>query len=305
MKYKIIFQILLCCLLFTIPLLPQYKKVAANGFDIYYRIIGGGEPLLIIGGGPGDNSDRYLGLCELLSGNFKCILADQRGCGKSAPPVYDSTTISVNKTIDDFENIRKELNLKNWHILGFSYGGFLASCYAEKYPESISSMILLGSMGLNANSFATFMDNVKSRLTQNDLDIVEYWSDSVRYNKNPHQAICEMIKAKMPGYFFDRKKSLLVSQVITDNDFNFEMGEWIWNDIIGNKIDLKMNRPKYNGRVLILYGRQDPAGEGVAIELNNYYKNSKLVFVEKAGHYSWVEQPQKIKAFISGFYKNE
>ena len=279
----------------------QYQKVNSMGLDIYYRIFGEGQPILIIGGGPGDLSDRYLSLCDVLSPQFQCILVEQRGCGKSAPEVYDSTTVSVALTLQDFEMIREQLGIEQWNVLGFSYGGYLASIYAHFYPCSISSLLLMDSMGLNPNMFAYFLDNIFSRLSLSDKALIEYWSDSTRVANDQQHAITEKIRAMMPGYFYDRKKSLLVSEVIKDSDFNFKLGNWIWTDIINRNLDLVEMRCNYNGPVLILHGRQDPVGESVPQQLSNYYKNSKLIFVEKAGHYSWIEQPEIIFTNIKEF----
>ncbi len=279
----------------------QYRKVNSQGTDIYYRIIGTGTPVLIIGGGPGDNSDRYLNLCELLSQSHQCIWVDQRGTGKSMPAVLDSTTISVAHTLADFEAIRKDLGLDEWAVLGFSYGGYLASLYVNYYPNPVSHLILLGSMGLNTDVFGHFGDNITSRLQATDLELFDYWSDSGRVTLDPHHALVERIRARMPGYFYDRKKSLLVSQTMKDADFNFKMGEWIWRDIEKKNLDLTTMKSNFHKPVLILHGRQDPLGESVALVLSKYYLNAKLIFIEKCGHYSWIEQPEKIHTSIKEF----
>lgn len=279
----------------------QDLKVNSHGLDVHYRLFGQGVPLLIIGGGPGDSADRYLDLCELLSKNRQCILVEQRGTGKSAPTVYDASTISVALTLDDFEAIRRQLGLKQWNVLGFSYGGFLASVYTHYFPSSIASLTLLGSMGLNRYGLSQFQDNIMSRLWAADLERSEYWSDPQRMKADPQHAISEIIRACMPGYFFDRKKSLLVSQAIKDSDFNFKTGDWIWRDVGKQKLDLAEMTPAFGGPVLILHGRQDPLGESVPLMLERYYRKSKLVFIEKCGHYSWIEQPEKVLAAISEF----
>jgi proline iminopeptidase len=302
MKNFIIALICLGSLLLTSNLYAQYQKTESAGIDIYYRIFGEGEPLLIIGGGPGDASDRYLSLCDLLSADHQCIMPDQRGTGKSTPAIYDSTTISVALTLEDFEAVRKNLGLKKWNVLGFSYGGYLASLYAQNYPESVSSLVLLGSSGLNTNFFGHFRDNIRSRMQATDQAKYDYWADSARYAQNPTHALAEIIRAMMPGYFYDRTKSLIVSEAIKDTDFDINgMGRWIWYDVRKNDLDLAKMTPEFNGSVLILHGRQDPLGESVAQLLLTYYKNSKLVFVEKAGHYSWIEQPEVIKENINIF----
>ncbi len=297
-------------LIFVFIILPvtnvsaQFQKAKSTGMDVYYRTFGNGEPLLIIGGGPGDTSDRYLSLCEVLSENNQCILVDQRGTGKSLPAVIDSSTITIALTLEDFEAIRKKRGLKKWNILGFSYGGLVASFYAHFYPESISSMVLLGSAGLNTSFFGHFRDNIFSRMHAADKDIYEFWADSTRYAQQPKHALAEIVRAMMPGYFYDRKKSLLVSEVIKDTDFNQNgIGKWIWADIGNSNLDLTKMEQIFAGPVLVLHGRQDPLGESVAHNISQYYNESKLVFVEQAGHYSWIEQPEKIRENVKDFIR--
>ena len=301
MNQKALLILVFALLLSMIDSRAQYQKVNSNGLDIYYRIFGEGTTILVLGGGPGDNSNRYITLCELLSENFQCILVDQRGAGISAPEVYDSSTISVDLTLKDFEVLREHLGLKEWVVLGFSYGGYLASLYVNHYPSSVSHLILLESIGLNTDVFAYFKDNINSNLLPSDLEVSKYWSDSVRVTKDPHHALVEQIRSWMPGYFYDRKKSLIVSETMKDSDFNFEVGQWIWNDITKNDLDLTKMKSNFNKPVLILHGRQDPVGESVPQLLKEYYKNSKLIFIEKAGHYSWIEQPDKVHLSVEVF----
>jgi proline iminopeptidase len=279
----------------------QYQKVTSHGLDIYYRVFGTGSPILIIGGGPGDVSDRVLGVAEGLAGSYQCILVDQRGTGKSSPAVYDSTTISVALTIDDFEAIRKQLGIKEWAVLGVSYGGFLSSMYAASYPASVSSLILVGTSGVNTDHQAYFGNNIVSRLLPSDIERAEYWGDSALMAQDQQKAITEQIRAIIPAYFFDRKKSLLVSEPMKPSDFNFEVGKWIEKDIENRKLDLLKTGPTFDKPVLILTGRQDPVGESVSQIVSHFYKNSKLVFIEKCGHYSWVEQPEIFFAAVKSF----
>ena len=300
---KIIISFITLFLIFN-GVFAQYQKVKSNDLDIHYRIFGEGKPLLILGGGPGDNSDRYLSLCELLSPNFQCILVDQRGSGQSIPTVYDSTTISVALTLSDFEILRKKLELKEWAVLGFSYGGLLTSLYADAFPQSISKLVLLESGGINTDFFGYFGDNISSRLWDEDIEKVNYWSDSTRMADDFHHAITEQIKAKMPGYFFDREIALKYKEGMKDSDFSFEMGRWMWGDIIGNHSDLAKKKTPFVNPVLILHGRQDPVGESVPQLLSQYYKNSKLIFIERAGHYSWIEQPEIVQLSIKEFLEN-
>lgn len=300
---KNMFRSLFCLfiLIFSTDLSAQYESVVSNNTAVYYRIFGNGNPVLIIGGGPGDLSDRYLSLCELLKNDIQCILVDQRGTGKSIPESIDTSTINIALTLKDFEAIRNKMGFNAWNVLGYSYGGYLASLYAHFYPESVNSLILLNSMGLNTDVFAYFKDNIESRMCPDDIERMKYWSDSTRLSQNFQHAVTERIRAMMPGYFYDREKSLLISRSLNESDFNFTMGQFIWHDVIAKNMDLIEMGPVYVGSVLILQGRQDPVGGSMALRISQFYTNSKLVYIEKCGHYSWIEQPEIVKSEISGF----
>ena len=160
-------------------------------------------------------------------------------------------------------------------------------------------------MGLNFDGFPHFKDNVASRMSADDRERAAYWSDPARMKADPKQATTEIIRARMPGYFFDRAKSLLVSQPMKASDFDFDMGEWVFRDIEARSLDLAKMAPAFSGPVLVLHGRQDPTGESAPLALQRYYRNSRLVFVEQCGHYSWVEQPDKVLAEVSGFLSSK
>lgn len=301
---KLIVSALLTAWILMPAVRGQDGKVICRGLEVHYRIFGQGTPVLILGGGPGDVADRYLSLCEGLSKYCRCILADQRGTGRSTPAVLDASTVSFDLTLQDFEAIRTGLGLKKWTVLGFSYGGFLASAYAHFYPEAVSSLILLDSMGLNTDAFPHFIDNIQSKLQASDLEKLEYWRDPARMEADRHHAIVEQIRARMPGYFFDRKKALLVSQTMKDSDFNFTMGNLIWQDIEKKGLNLANCQPAAGLPVLILHGRQDPLGEGVPLALARHYPSAKLIFIEKCGHYAWLEQPETVYSAIPAFLAN-
>ena len=283
----------------------QYSKTTRDGVDVYYRFFGAREPLLIIGGGPGDNSNRYISLCNLLADSVACILVDQRGTGKTVVDDKSKNKITVIETIKDFELIRKELNFNKWNILGFSFGGFLASMYAEYFPESVSSIVLLDSSGFDNSYENYFFDNIWCRLSSVDILNYNFWEEKARNWANKNHAITEIVRAMIPGYFYDRAKSLSVSQIISDDDFNFETSSLIEKDIKENDIGLSNDKTKYPGDVLIIHGRQDPLGESIPLRLKRSYNKSKLIFIEKAGHYSWIEQPEQVKKAIIEGIANE
>lgn len=102
-----------------------------------------GLPVLYLHGGPasGCKPDHR---CFFDPGRYRIILFDQRGCGRSRPygELTDNTTRHL---IDDIEQIRQHLNIEQWGLFGGSWGATLALLYAQRYPDTVSAMILRGS----------------------------------------------------------------------------------------------------------------------------------------------------------------
>src|SRR5690242_17692737 len=61
----------------------QQGFVDANGVMIYYEMLGRGEPLMIVHGGPGASHDYFLPYLLPLARHNKVIFIDERGSGRS------------------------------------------------------------------------------------------------------------------------------------------------------------------------------------------------------------------------------
>ncbi len=290
--------------LFVSSSIAQHSNqiIEHNSATIHYRIIGDGKPILFLSGGPGFSSEYMSPIADLLSNSFQCVLLDQRGTGQSVVPTYDTTFINISATLEDIEFLRKHLGYEEWIVLGHSVGGFLASKYASAYPKSVSAIILVETTGLNTRLWDYFLDNLWSRLLPSDKELADYWSDSIIVVNDFKRSRFEYQKAIFPAYFYDRKNSLLLTQKLKPEDWNIDVWKLIWRDM--NKIDLSEIGRSYNKPVLVLHGRQDPVGESIPLFVSQTYPNSKLVFIEQAGHFPWLEQPEVFKEIIISFINN-
>jgi proline iminopeptidase len=288
----IIFVVLLWCAANGALLGQGTSGFVLNGdVRVHYEAIGEGKPILLLSGGPGFSSAYVAPVAIGLSKSFRSVLVDQRGTGKSNLLKCDTTTVTLSLTIDDLELLRKHLGYDSWIVLGHSYGGLLASAYAAAHPKSVSALVLVGTAGLNTGLFKYFGDNINARLLPSDNELSEYWSDSAVVARDSIRAKFESLKAILPGYFFSRKNSLLLSQTLTPEEVNFDINALIWHDIGTQKLDLTESSWSYKNPVLIVHGRQDPIGESVPQIAARAYPNSKLVFIERCGHFPWLEQP--------------
>jgi proline-specific peptidase len=122
--------------------------IYSNGVRLYYEMIGQGEPLLLLNGGPGFPHDYLLEL-RALAPYATLIFYDQRGTGKSDRVDPQGYTIDAN--VEDVENLRDALQLGPCGVLGHSWGGMLAQAYVLKYPQHVSRLIL-------ADTFSSIAD---------------------------------------------------------------------------------------------------------------------------------------------------
>ena len=103
----------------------------------YYRIvgnqIGNKKPLILLHGGPGSTHNYFEVFDELAAlDNRMIIMYDQIGCGNSfisGHPEYFTPEV----WLDELQELRKQLNLKEVHILGQSWGGMMCLLDAIKY----------------------------------------------------------------------------------------------------------------------------------------------------------------------------
>jgi proline iminopeptidase len=117
---------------------------ASDGTRLAYRVIGSGDPVVCIPGGPTDS--LYLGDLGGLGGlstHRQLIVLDLRGTGQSAIP-EDTTSYRCDRLVDDVEALREHLRLPRMDLLGHSAGTNIATQYVARYPKNVSTLALIG-----------------------------------------------------------------------------------------------------------------------------------------------------------------
>ncbi len=101
-----------------------------------------GIPVIFLHGGP--CSGTHPGHRQFFNPKkYHIILMDQRGCGQSLPfgEVEYNTSQDL---IDDMEQIRKQLDIKQWLLFSGSWGSTLALLYAQQHTAGVLGMIIRG-----------------------------------------------------------------------------------------------------------------------------------------------------------------
>jgi len=272
----------------TISVLAQegYFIKSKDQTAIFIEEKGTGTPVILLSGGPGLNPDYVYPIHEFLSKNFRSIILHQRGTGKTIMPKIDSTTLSLEKYIEDLEALRSELKLKKLILIGQSWGGMLSMEYCAQNPEKVEKLVFVGSGSPSMKFVNYFSDNIQMRLRPEDL------------------AEKPGMKQIWPGYFFDREAALKSKAAIDFSKIHGQAGinKIMVADYAAKEKQRMINLKKYKGPAFIIQGYQDPVGFA-AYDIKSLIPQSQFLFIEQSGHFPWLEKESTQKHFYENLMK--
>lgn len=118
---------------------------------IHTEILGQGEDTFVLLHGWGRSLDALRPLGDLLARDFRVVLLDLPGFGRSPLPFPASNEGGGWSTLDYTEAVKSHLDslgVKECILLGHSFGGRISSRLAARYPKFVKELILVGSHGL-------------------------------------------------------------------------------------------------------------------------------------------------------------
>lgn len=294
---------LLGFLLFLGNIFAQTEGYAINtdGSKTFYKTFGKGEPLLIINGGPGMNSNGFEDMAKTLGESQQTIIYDQRGTGKSKLSKLNTKTISMKIMADDIESLRKHLKIKKWNILGHSFGGMLSSYYATVYPNNIDKLILSSSGGVDLTLLKS-PNLIEAGLSKAEKDSLDYWNDKIEKGDTSHKARLGRGRAMAPAYVYDRKFVPIIAERLTQG--NSTINGLLWSDMQKMSFDCKDKLKTFKNPVLIIQGKEDIISNEIGEIGHKAYPNSKLILLEHSKHYGWLDARNKYFNEINSFLKS-
>jgi pimeloyl-ACP methyl ester carboxylesterase len=118
--------------------------ISNDGVSVNYRIIGDGEPMVLLHGLFGSTVDWVdSGHVELYKDKLKLILIDVRGHGYSGKP-HDARQYKMKYHVSDVLCVLDDLGLEKTHFHGFSMGGWIGFGIIKYAPDRLMSAILGG-----------------------------------------------------------------------------------------------------------------------------------------------------------------
>lgn len=107
------------------------------------REYGEGDPVVVVHGGWGAEHSYLLDAIWPHRDQHRFVMYDQRGSLRS-PALL--STITLQRHVEDLDDLRQELGLERMTILAHSMGTYLAMTYAQQYPERVERLVLAGAV---------------------------------------------------------------------------------------------------------------------------------------------------------------
>jgi len=267
------------------------------------------KPIIFLHGGPGYNSVTFESTTaeELAKNGFFVISYDRRGEGRNESL---TATYTFDETFKDINQIYKTFNLKKATLIGHSFGGVIATLFADTYPENINTLILVGTpvsmqetlKNIVSKSKAIYLEkddkanlNYISMLEKMDSTSLEYSSYSFMHamsngfytTKNPNQKAIDLYKTFQSDTLLQKYASKM----------GYVAPQKFWQNEQYTTISLEKNLEKLMAKkvkIFAIYGKEDGLySEEQITELKLIIGNNKVTYLENCSHSVFIDQQKE------------
>jgi proline iminopeptidase len=293
-------------LLFVAPDLAAQKVDSIkydNGF-LYYNDYGQGEPIILLSGGPGNDCSQFAEMANVLAKNYRVILFEQRGTGRSIAIPQDSTTINLSTAVSDLKLLFDKLKLNKAIICGHAWGAALAMYFATAYPVKVKSLILIepGVLTIGKEITDDFYNNRAARWSISEKKLIDSLTDKLDSKTITDNELHILKYTKRLPYVSKKERLDSIFSKI-DAPVNVYMQTQIFKDAAKSKIDLSNSLKNFTKPVSIICGSQDFMSY-ISYELKMYYPEFKLYWIQDSGHFPMYEQPKQFYSVFSKIMDN-
>jgi pimeloyl-ACP methyl ester carboxylesterase len=120
----------------------QYRTVAVNGLDVFYREAGPAEaPVLLLLHGFPTSSHMFRQLLPLLADRYRVLAPDLPGFGFTTSPPATEFTYTFDHLAEVMDGFTQALGLARYALYIFDYGAPVGLRLALAYPERVTALI--------------------------------------------------------------------------------------------------------------------------------------------------------------------
>jgi proline iminopeptidase len=282
---------------------------ASEGFievpdgKVWYQTVGEGEPLMLLHGGPGATSTYLEALMALADDGNQVVRYDQLGSGQSDQP-GDPSLWTVDHFVEELDVVRTALGFEKLHLLGQSWGSFLALEYALRYPHFLQTMTLYSGAASTLQCFDG-MNSLRHQLSPRTVATMARYEAAEEYENPEYLAAVQIL--------LDRHLCRVQPWPDELTRSMENMGAAVYNTMWGpNEFTLTGNLASWDRRdrlgeidipTLIVCGRYDEVIPECSETMHAGIHNSRLRIFENSSHLCHMEEPESFFPLFTGFLK--
>ncbi len=275
-----------------------------DGIKIHYTIKGNGPVMLV--GHLYSGKIGYEKTLSDLENRFSMVYYDPRGTGKSEAP-KSLEEYHYEHIVKEIELLRRHLGQEKIWLFGHSDQSEIALEYAIDYPENVEGLILIGTHFVE-NHEKELITKQKFELERKKdkwfKQVCEDWDYLVEHNSKTRENGKDLTYAPLKWWCYDsisaekvipiyneisetgRRKSIANQQPFNTQSEREKLSKRIY--------DYQRFYHQINIPILILQGKWDTNNPPeLAEKLHHELPTSTLIWMEKSGHFPWIEQSEE------------
>lgn len=256
-------------------------RIKAGEIELNYEIDGNGDALVFINGITMD-TNGWAYQAPFFSQYFRVIRYDCRGQGMSDKPDDD---YSQQMHAEDLYNLLEVLNINKIHLVGLSNGGMIAQHFALRYPDKLTSLVLVDT--------CSYVDKLLQLMVDTWIKATEIGGNEFRYDMSLPVIFSET--------FIRNNEENLIQ--MKENNLLTNSPKAVINLVKAtSKHDLKDRVSDIRCPTLIIVGEED-----ILIPLkyskilHEKIEGSQLITIADCGHVPSLEKPAEFNEIVFRF----
>ena len=283
-------------------------SIFANSQNVYIKTFGKitDKPIIFLHGGPGYNCVNFEATSAkpLADKGFFVIVYDRQGEGRNK---NQKAKYTFKETFEELNGVYEKYGIKKATLIGHSFGGVVATLFAEANPEKIQSIILVGTPISWQGTFKNILSKSKiiyqaknDTTNLNSISLIEKMDKaSIEYSKE-----C-LIHAEQNDLFSTKNstpEALSIYSKLNSDTVLTKASSQVSNEAYQvfckneklTTIDLTKNLEallKQKVKIYGLYGKEDGLHSNEQLsELQNQIGHNNLKYFDKCSHSVFTDQ---------------
>lgn len=253
-------------------------EMTVENIRLYYEIVGSGRDILFLHGW-GSSREAFYRMILPLKADFRCILLDLPGCGKSALPENPLSLDDYCRIVKEFMN---QLSLDSPIMIGHSNGGRITLNMCAEHMVDPEKIVLFGAAGIPPKKSA------RQKLRQRTFKLIK-GALTLPIVKNYTASLLDDARRHFGSADYNAAPPVMRQTLVK---------------LIHEDLTEKLHN--ITAETLLIWGENDTAAPLYTAKImEREIKGSGLCVLEGLSHWCFIEDPARVDAILDCFLRSD